>query len=287
MEISRRGVKRFILINLGLIIMALGLVIFLEPANLAVGGVMGLSMVIRSYFPQIDLGMLMLVFNVALFILAFFMIGVSFGGYTIYCSFALSFMISILSRIFRWGELFPNDLMVTLIIGILVQGIGMAIIFYQNASTGGTDIVAKILNKYTRIEIGKSLFLVDALITIAAGVAFDVRLGMYAFLGVLLNGLVIDQFIAGFEKKASCQIITKETGKIVKFIHQDLGRGCTFIKAVGAWSGEDKDIVSVVLGKQEYLKLTNFVRRVDPRAFITMHFTHEVLGEGFDLESLD
>lgn len=287
MKITFQNVKRFIIINAGLLIMALGLVIFLEPAKLAVGGVMGLAMVIREYIPSIDLGLLMLIFNVFLFILAFFMIGKSFGGYTIYCSVALSFMTSFLTRFYGSQNLFPDDLMVTLFIGILVQGVGMAMVFSQNASTGGTDIVAKILNKYTHIEIGKSLFLSDALITVAAGIAFEPRLGMYAFLGILMNGLIIDKVIAGFETKAHCQIITQKPKEIVAYIHNELGRGCTYIKAVGAYSMKDTDLISVVLGRREYLKLRYFVRSVDSRAFITMHFTHEVLGEGFDLEVIE
>lgn len=287
MKIGYQQVKRFFIINAGLFIMALGLVIFLEPAKLAVGGVMGLSMVIRAYIPSIDLGLLMLIFNVFLFILAFFMIGKSFGGYTIYCSVALSFMTSVLTRIYGSTNLFPDDLMVTLFIGILVQGVGMAMVFSQNASTGGTDIVAKILNKYTHIEIGKSLFLSDALITVAAGIAFEARLGMYAFLGILMNGLIIDKVIAGFETKAHCQIISHKSDEIVSFIHNDLGRGCTYLKAVGAYSMKDTNLISVVLGRREYIKLKSFVRSVDPRAFITMHFTHEVLGEGFDLEVIE
>lgn len=287
MKIGYQQVKRFFIINAGLFIMALGLVIFLEPAKLAVGGVMGLSMVIRAYIPSIDLGLLMLIFNVFLFILAFFMIGKSFGGYTIYCSVALSFMTSVLTRIYGSTNLFPDDLMVTLFIGILVQGVGMAMVFSQNASTGGTDIVAKILNKYTHIEIGKSLFLSDALITVAAGIAFETRLGMYAFLGILMNGLIIDKVIAGFETKAHCQIISHKSDEIVSFIHNDLGRGCTYLKAVGAYSMKDTNLISVVLGRREYIKLKSFVRSVDPRAFITMHFTHEVLGEGFDLEVIE
>ncbi len=279
-----KELKRFIMINIGLVIIALGLVLFLEPANLAVGGVMGLAMVIKVYLPWIDLGMLMLIFNVILFIVAFFLIGKSFGGYTVYCSFALSFMISGFTRIFDFGELFPEDLMVTLIIGIIIQGIGMAFVFYQNASTGGTDIVAKILNKYTHIEIGKSLFLSDSLITVAAGVAFEPRLGMYAFLGILINGFVIDWIIAGFETKVHTMIISKNPEVIVKYIHEKLGRGCTYIKSIGCYSMEDRNMISVVLSKKEYIKLRYFVRDVDPRAFITMNYTHEVLGEGFDLD---
>lgn len=279
--------KRFIFVNVGLLIMSMGLIFFLAPSNLAVGGVTGLAMVIKSYYPEINLGLLVLIFNVVLILISFLLIGVQFGGYTIYCSIALSFMISAMEKYFPVGILFPDDLMITLLMGILVSGVGMAIVFYQNASTGGTDIIAKIINKYFHIDIGKSLFLADSLITVAAGFAFSPRIGMYAFLGILLNGLVIDKMIAGFDIKSQSLIISEKHEEITRFILEELGRGATYLRAVGTYSGEDKMMINVVLSRREYLKLRRFVRSVDPRAFITMHYTHEVLGEGFDLETMN
>ncbi len=279
------SLKKFFFINLGLFIMSLGLVAFLEPSNLAVGGVMGLSMVIRSYFPSISLGVLMWIFNIGLIILAFFLIGDGFAGYTIYCSIILPIMIDGLDKFLQVGVLFPDDLMITLIMGILVQGIGMAIIFYQNASTGGTDILAKIISKYTSIDIGKSLFLADALITLAAAIAFAPRIGMYAFLGIILNSVVIDGVIAGIDTKTQSMIISEEYEKIVDFINKNMDRGATYIRSVGTYSKQEKFMINVVLSRREYIRLRKFVREVDPKAFITMHYTHEVLGEGFDLGS--
>ncbi len=288
MNIKAKTIKRFILINLGLFIMTLGLVLFLVPSNLAVGGVAGLAMIINVYFPQIDLGLLVFIFNAILITLSFFLIGKDFGGYTIYCSVAMSFMISMLQKVmthYNIGVLFPDDLMLTLIIGIIVCGSGMAIVFYQNASTGGTDIVAKIINKYAHIDIGKSLFLADSLITLGAGIVFSPRIGVYAFLGILLNSVVIDKIIAGFDIKSQSLIISGEHRKILEYIINELDRGATCVKVRGGYSEEEKNMINVVLSRREYIRLKNYVREIDPRAFITMHYTHEVLGEGFDLES--
>ncbi len=283
--IKAKNIKRFIMINLGCFIMALALVLFMEPAKLAVGGITGLSMIINHHFPSLDYGMLILFFNVILIIIAFIVIGKDFGGYTIYCSIVLSFMVSGLQQVFDIGVLFPDDLMITLIIGILMSGLGMGIVFYQNASTGGTDIVAKIINKYTHIEIGKSLFLADALVCIGAGVTFSFKIGIYTFLGILINSIVIDRVIAGFEVKSQALIISKEHEKIKEYIINDLERGATCLSVTGGYSGENKTMINVVLSKREYIKLKQHVRELDPRAFITMHYTHEVLGEGFDLDS--
>lgn len=275
--------KRFTLINIGVFIMALGLYLFLIPANLAVGGVTGLAMVIQSYFPSVNLGLLMAVFNVILLILAFTVIGKEFGGYTIYCSFFLSAVIGLFEALIPLSGAIVDDMLINLVFGIVIQGVGMAIIFYQNASTGGTDIIAKIVDKYTHIGIGKALFLSDSLITLMAGLAFGPVLGLYAFLGIMVNGLVIDKVIAGFETKIHAMIISEKYELISAFIQSELNRGTTFFNGVGGYTLEDKRILSVVLNRKQYMALKHYIKDVDPKAFITMSFVHEVIGEGFDL----
>ncbi len=277
----KRKFKDFMFINLGMIIMAMGLYFFLIPANLAVGGVTGLAMVIQSYFQWINLGVLMTIFNVILFILAYFLIGKEFGTNSIYCSFLLSGIIGVFEVIVPMNAPIVDDIMLNLIFGIVIQGVGMAIIFYQNASTGGTDIVAKILNKYTNIDIGRALFLSDSLITLAAGRAFGIELGLYAFMGILVNGIVIDKVIAGMGTKIQAMIISKNSSIINEYIQEELGRGTTFLNGVGGYSLENKQIINVVLNRKEYMKMKHFIRENDPEAFITMNFVHEVLGEGF------
>jgi len=273
----------FIMINLGLLIMAAGLHFFLVPANLAVGGVTGLSMVIQHYFPFMNLGVLMAIFNIILFILAFILIGREFVGLTIYCSLLLSGLMGLFEIVLPLPKALVDDLMLNLVFGILIQGVGMAVILYRNASTGGTDIVAKLINKYSHIDIGKSLFLADSAITLLAGLTFGVELGLYAFLGILINGYVIDNVIAGFNTKMHVTIVSKQPGLINEFIQKELCRGTTYIFGAGGFSGEQKDIISVVLSRREYLKMKNFIKENDCDAFVTMNFAHEVFGEGFDL----
>lgn len=280
----KEHLRRFLFINIGVFIMAVGLYVFLIPANLAVGGVTGLAMVIQSYFPSINLGILMSIFNVILLILAFSLIGPEFGGYTIYCSFFLSGVIGIFEILLPIKGPVVDDILINLIFGIVIQGIGMAIIFYQNASTGGTDIVAKIINKFTRMNIGKALFLSDSLITLMAGMAFGAVLGSYAFIGILVNGLVIDKVIAGFETKIYALIISESHDKIANYIQSDLKRGVTFLNGIGGYTLENKKILCVVLSRKEYIMLKHHIKNEDPKAFITMNFVNEVIGEGFNLE---
>lgn len=284
MKITKSSIKRFILINVALVIMAYAVMMFLEPPKLAAGGVMGLAIVIQRFIPSLDIGMLMLAFNIVLFGLAFLLIGPHFGGYTIYCSLALSVIISFIERTSNFGVQFGGDLFLNMTVGILIQGIGMAMVFQQNASTGGTDVVAKIINKYTNIEIGKSLFIVDALITIGAAYTFGPTVGAYSFLGVLINGVVIDNVIAGMTTKAHVLIISHDPERIVKYIYETLGRGATYINSKGSFTLKEQRMVSVVLSKRQYLRLRTFIKQHDPTAFLNMHYVHEVLGHGFSAE---
>lgn len=278
-----RSISRFFQITLGVLIMAAGLYYFLIPSNLAVGGVTGLAMVINKVFPAASIGIIMTVSNIILFVLAFLIIGKDFGGYTMYSSLLLSIVIYLFEMLTPIEKPIIDDLMINLIYGILIQGIGMAFIFYQNASTGGTDIVAKIINRFTHLEIGKALLLADFIITLLAGITFGVKLGLYALLGVMMNAFVIDNVIAGLNIKMNIVIISHRSEEINHFIINDIGRGTTLYFADGGFSRSEKTIINTVVGKKQYIKIKGYVQALDPKAFITVGFVHEVLGEGFNL----
>jgi uncharacterized membrane-anchored protein YitT (DUF2179 family) len=174
-----------------------------------------------------------------------------------------------------------DDLFINLVFGILITGIGMGIIFNENASTGGTDIIARMINKYSHIDIGKSLLLADFLITLFAGLVFGPRLGMYALLGVIINSLVIDKMIDGFNRKISMFIISNEFELINKYILEEMERGTTIYHATGGYSKEDKRIINTIVSRGEYIKIRDFIRAVDSRAFVSISHVTEVEGEGF------
>ena len=274
-------VKDFTVLNVGIIITALGLHFFLIPANLAVGGVTGFAMVMNSFFPFLSIGAVMFCMNVVLFIVAFFIIGKEFGANTIYSSFALTGCIALFELAYPLEAPLVSDLMINLIYGIVIQGVGMGILFNQNASTGGTDIIAKILNKIYRIEIGKSLLLSDFLVTLLAGLAFGPVLGMYAVLGIVINALVIDNLIEGLNRKISVTVISQEIECIQSFILEELERGATVYLAQGAYSGEKRPVVNCIVSRQEFIKLKKFVRMKDKLAFVTATNVVEVYGQGF------
>lgn len=277
-------VRDYILITIGILLVVFSLEYFFIPNNIAAGGVTGIAIVMTHYIPWLKTGVIVLVLNLILFALAFLLIGGSFGAKTIYSSFGLSFAMWVVEKFFNPTAL-TNDLMISSVIGTLVTSIGMALIFNVNASTGGTDIVAKILNKYLMIDIGKSLLTVDFLVTLAGIITFGINIGLYAILSVILNGLAIDKVIEGFKVRKEIKIISNKNEEISKFIMNKLERGCTFLSAQGAFERKDISILYTVLARTEFIKLKNYIKEIDPRAFITVAEAHEVLGEGFgDIE---
>ncbi|MBU3184660.1 YitT family protein [Clostridium estertheticum] len=274
-------IKEYILITIGIALVALGLYFFLIPNDLAVGGVSGLAMVINQYMPGLTIGALMFVLNVVLFVVGFMFIGSSFGVRTMYASFGLSGMIWVLEKLFPMSGSITNDIFLELIFGILIGAVGMGMVFNQNSSTGGTDIIAKMLNKYFHLEIGKSLLIADLFITILAGVAFGPRIGMYALLGVIINGYTVDAVIAGINNCKKVEVVSSKGEEIKRFIIEDLNRGATLYMAKGAYTNDEKEIITTVLGKKQFIKLKNHIKEIDKMAFIITYNVHETVGEGF------
>jgi uncharacterized membrane-anchored protein YitT (DUF2179 family) len=275
------NLKRFVYINIGLLIMTVGLYFFLMPSNLAVGGATGLAMILNYLIPSIPMGIILATLNVILFIVAFVAIGKDFGGYTIYSSFAFSAMIAIFEYIIPMKAPFTDDLFINLIFGILISGVGMGIVFNEDASTGGTDIIAKIINKYTGIAMGKSLLISDFLIVVFASFVYGARLGMYALLGIVINSFVIDKIISGFNVKMNMMIISKELDSINDFILNEIGRGTTIYIAMGGYSKEEKRIINTIVSRDEYVRIRDYIRSVDNKAFISVSHITEIEGEGF------
>lgn len=273
--------KHYILITLGVIIVAIGICFFLIPANLATGGITGLAMILNALFPVISIGQILLVLNIILFIVGFITIGKAFGAKTIYASFLLSGIIFIFDTFIKIEQPLVSDLFVNLIVGILIQGVGLGIVFNQDASTGGTDIIAKILNKYYNFEIGKGLLIADFVVVSLAIYSFGIELAIYAFLGIIMNGLIIDTAIEGFNLKVNVSIISKESDAIQKFIVDKLERGATIYTAKGAYTMRDKEIITSVMDKKEFIRLKRYIKALDPDAFVMISNVREVLGEGF------
>lgn len=273
--------KRFFLINIGILILSAGLYFFLIPSDLAVGGITGLAMVLNKFIPMLRVGTIMFIGNVILFIIAFIILGKEFTGYTIYTSLVISGLIDVLDLMVNLKAPLVDDIILNLVYGIMIQGIGMAIILNQGTSTGGTDIVAKIINKYTDFPIGISLLIADVLIVVSSIFAFGIDIGLYAFIGITLNSVIIDKFIAGFNTRIKVVIISEKEREISKYITHEISRGVTLLYGAGGFSNADKRIINTVVSRKEYVKIKKHIKEIDPKAFIWINFVNEVLGEGF------
>ena len=271
----------FLLLNVGLILTALGIVWFKTPNHFAFGGTSGLSVLLAAMFPQFNVGFFMWVLNMALVVLGFFTLGISCMGWTVYSSMALSFYVSLCEAIWPMTAPFTNDTLLELIFAVLLPAIGSAIVFNIGASTGGTDIVALILTKHSSLNIGTALMASDILIVSGAALIFGVQTGLYCILGLIGKSFVVDGVIESINQRKVCTVVTSNPEDVTDFILDELHRSATIEDAQGAYTGKELTVVMTVLTRREATLLRNFLRTNDNHAFITIVNSSEIIGKGF------
>lgn len=277
----KKRITDFILINFGLLLVSIGICLFKIPNHFATGGVSGLAIIASSLFPKIDVGPMMLIINIVLLIIGYFFLGSDFGSKTVYSSFALSGLVWILQKLIPLSRPLTDDMLLELIYSILFPAVGSAIVFNCNASTGGTDIVAKILSKFTNLNIGKTLMLTDFLIAVGAGAVFGIKIGLYSALGLILKAFMIDFVIEGLNISKQIVIISSKDLEIREFIVKELHRGATIYKAEGAFTHKQENVISTIVSRRQAIKLRTYIRSIDSSAFITISNTSETIGKGF------
>ncbi|MBA5850329.1 YitT family protein [Clostridium sp. cel8] len=276
-----KKLKDILSLLLGCFLVSFGTYFFLAPCHIAAGGISGAAIIINSIFPSIPIGLFMMCMEIVLFLIGIIVIGPIFGGKTIACSFSISLMILIMQNIYPELKPFSSDTLLQLIFGILICGAGMGIVFNKGASTGGTDIIAKIINKYTKISIGKSVLIPDIIVAIMASIVFGIDRGMYAILGIILNSTIIDRVILTLNTYKQVAIISSECNDIKKYIVNELNRSATIYYAKGAYKNNDNEVITTILDRKQFLKLKEYITKIDSKAFITVNEINEVLGEGF------
>lgn len=272
-------IKEYLLTTIGTALTAIALEYFFFPADIAAGGVSGIGLVINKLL-GLDTSIVVLILNISLFILAFLVLGKSFGAKSIYATIMLSVFMWIIERFFTPGVLTENMFLASFF-GSIILGMGAAIVFHQGASTGGTSIIASIISKFTPIGIGISVLLTDSFVCILAISVFGVDKGLFGFFSVILIGLVIDKFIDGFNTCKQVFIITSKEKAIVNHIIKKIDRGCTVLNGHGGYTGSDVKIIYTVLNSNEFIALKKDVKEIDPDAFVTVNESTEVLGKGF------
>lgn len=277
-----KAYRSYFFITLGAMLVAMAIQLFFIPNQIAPGGVSGIGLILNRLIPAVSVSTYVLGLNILLFIVAFRILGGGFGFKTLYASFALSIFMWILENVIRPANI-TEDLMLASLVGILLLGTGLGLVFNQDASTGGTDIVAKILQKYFHLSMGLSMTLIDLLVVLLVALMFGLERGLYAGLATFLNGVVINRVVGGFNEKKQVFIISSEKEKIRAFIVHEIERGATIFTGEGAFSGESNYVIYSVLSTKEFVRLKTFLRENVPEAFITVSSTTEVLGQGFSL----
>ncbi|HAQ40728.1 MAG TPA: YitT family protein [Clostridiales bacterium] len=277
---DKNMVKETMLIAFGSFVVALGVYYFMVPENLATGGVTGLSIVLSNYLP-IPVSLTNFVLNILLLLVGFILIGKEFGGKTILSVFFLSFFMSLMEIFHPATKPVTDEILLNLICGIVISSMGLSIVFNQNASTGGTDILAKLFNKYFNLDMGKGLMAADIIVVILAFFTYGIQTGIIGAFGWFLNGIVINYFIDGFSVINEVVIITKHPAEVKKYIFETLDRGVTIYKAEGGYTNESKDIIVTLLERKEYFILKKEMKKIDPESFVIVRTVQEVYGFGF------
>ncbi len=277
----KKNVSFFLQLNLGLFLTALGISLFKTPNHFAFGGTSGLSILLASLFPKLNVGGFMWIINAVLVVLGFIFLGISRMGWTIYSSFALSFFVSLCEEVWPLSQPMTNDTLLELVFAVVLPAIGSAIVFDIGASTGGTDIVAMILSEYTSMEIGKALMFSDLLIVAGAAVRFGAATGLYCILGLFGKSLVVDGVIENINLRKVCTVVTTKPEAVQKYILYELKRSATVEQAYGAYTHRELFSIMTVLTRRQAVQLRNFLRKNDPKAFITIVNSSEIIGKGF------
>lgn len=271
----KRTVKEFCIITFGTLIVAVAVYFFMLPSHVSVGSGTALAMVLSNFIP-LPVSVLTLILNIVLLLLGFFLIGPEFGGKTVYCAILMPVFLGILEQMFPNFQSITQDPFLDVLCYIFVVGVGLAILFRHNASSGGLDIVAKLMNKFLRMELGKAMSLSGILVALSSALVYDKKIVVISVLGTYLGGLVVDHFIFGMDLKRRVCIISPKLDEIVDYILHDLHSGATLNNIIGAYDRNPKQEVITIVDKQEYKALMDYVKKVDPKAFITVYSVNEI-----------
>ena len=288
MKNLQKLLKEYALLTFATLLMVAGIYFFKFPNHFSTGGVSGISVILGHYFPEITPGSFVLVINVLLLIVGFVVFGKGFGGKTAYVSLLMSGATWVLERVVPMtapmtglADPAAAQPLVELIFAVSLPAVGSAILFNLDASSGGTDIVAMVLRKYTSLDIGKALMCSDLIITLMAFVAFGPVTGLFSILGLVIKSLLVDMVLENINTHKYFHIITTKPAEIEAYITGTLKRGATELHGEGVYTHEDRTVVMTVMSRHEAVLLRKHVRRVDPQAFVLIMNTGEIVGKGF------
>ena len=277
----RKTVKEWLLLLLGTTLTAAGVYFFKFPNNFSTGGVSGISVILGHYFPSATPGDFVMGINMALLLVGFLVFGKGFGIKTAVVSTLMSGIIWVLERVLPMDHPMTSQPLMELIFAVSLPAVGSAILFNLDASTGGTDIVAMVLRKFTSLNIGNALMISDGIITVMACVAFGMETGLFSILGLLMKSLLVDMVLENINTHKYFHIITTHPKEIEEYITRTLKRGATELHGEGAYTHEGRSILLTVMNRRQGILLRRYVRSVDPHAFVLIMNTGDIIGKGF------
>ena len=266
----RKTIEEFAIITVGTIIVAIAVFFFMLPSHVSVGSGAALAMVLSNFIP-LSVSTITLIMNVGLLIIGFLLIGPEFGAKTVYCSILMPLVMGVFEKIFPNFQSITQDPLLDVICYILVVGIGLAILFSRNASSGGLDIVAKIMNKYLRMDLGQAMSASGIIVALSSALCYDSKTVVLSLLGTYFGGMVVDHFIFGINIKRRVCVISNNLEPIVDFVLHELHSGATLNEIIGAYDRTPRMEMITIVDKSEYKQLMDHIRKVDPKAFVTVY----------------
>lgn len=263
-------IKEILILTIATAIIAVAVFFFLEPSHASVSSIAGLGIVLQKFVP-VPLSVITMFLNVVLLIIGFLTCGKEFGAKTVYTSIMLPVFIGILELIFPDMSSITGSQELDVLCYILVVSLGLSILFNRNASSGGLDIVAKIMNKYLHMDLGKAMSFSGMCIALSSALAFDKKTVVLSVLGTYFNGMILDHFIFDHNIKRRVCILTSKEKELRKYIIEELHSGATIYEAIGAYNYEKHNEIITIVDKNEYQKLMTYMNEIDPKAFITVY----------------
>lgn len=273
--LTRRNIREFLVITGGTAIVAAAVFFFMLPSHVSVGSATALAMVLSNFIP-LPVSVITFIMNVFLLIIGFVLIGPEFGVKTVYATLLLPVMLGVLEIIFPNFQSLTGDPLLDVICYILVVGIGLAILFSCNAASGGLDIVAKIMNKFLRMDLGQAMSISGILVALTSALCYDKKIVVLSVLGTYFGGLVVDNFIFGLNIKRRVCIISRKHDEILDYILHGLHSGATIYDSIGAYNNTVRKEIVTIVDKQEYRLLMDQIRKTDPTAFVTVIAVNEI-----------
>lgn len=272
---NKRSVKEFCVITAGVSIVSAAVYFFMLPSHVSVGSASALAMVLSNFIP-LRVSVITLIMNIGLLILGFLLIGPEFGIKTVYCAVLMPGVLWIFEMLFPDFQSLTQDPLLDVLCYILVVGVGLALLFSKNASSGGLDIVAMLMNKYLRMDLGQAMSLSGMLVALSSALCYDKKTVVLSVLGTYFGGLVVDHFIFGLNIKRRVCIISPKVEEITDYILHDLHSGCSLYDVIGAYDRTVRREINVIVDKEEYRALMDYMKKTDPNAFMTVYSVNKI-----------